>query len=273
VSSDDGLSAGRLAYREAMPAEDAGRPPVLAVHGFPETSHMWRHLLPAVAAAGRRAIAPDLLGYGDSEPDPPATWQRHVEALGEFADALELERVVLVVHDWGGLIGLRWACENPERVAGLLISDSGFFPDGRWHGMAEGLRTEGQGEQMVEALDRAALGAVLSASNPGFDEATVDEYFKAFSTPQRRAGVLEMYRSGDFTELERYDGALAGLGVPTLLIWGEDDPFSPVAGAHRFQREIPDARLEVIAGSGHFVWADAPERAVELAVGWLAELP
>jgi haloalkane dehalogenase len=61
--------------------------------------------------------------------------------------------------------------------------------------------------------------------------------------------------------------------VPTLLIWGEDDPFSPVAGAHRFQREIPDARLEVIAGSGHFVWADAPERAVELAVGWLAELP
>lgn len=272
MGSDDVITAGRLAYREAVPAEGSSKPPVLALHGFPETSFMWRHLLPAVAATGRRAIAPDLLGYGDSEPDSPATWERHVEALGEFVDELGLQRVVLVVHDWGGLIGLRWACENPDRIAALLISDTGFFPDGRWHGMAEGLRTQGQGEQMVEGLDRDALGGVLGASSPGFEEAAVDEYFKAFTTPEGRAGVLEMYRSGDFSELERYDGALAGIGVPTLLIWGEDDAFAPVAGAHRFQREIPDARLEVIGGAGHFVWADEPERAVELATGWLESI-
>ena len=272
MRSDDVLSGGRLAYREAVPGEDSGAPPVLAIHGFPETSYMWRHLLPAVAVAGRRAVAPDLIGYGDSEPDPPATWARHVEALGEFADELGLERVVLVVHDWGGLIGLRWACENPERIAGLLISDTGFFPDGRWHGMAEGLRAEGQGEQMVEALDRQAFGAVMEASASGFDKTVVDEYFKSFSTAERRAGVLAMYRSGDFSELERHEGALAALGVPALLIWGEDDAFAPVAGAHRFQREIPGSRLEVIEGAGHFVWADAPERTVELATGWLAEI-
>jgi haloalkane dehalogenase len=255
-----------------MPESDAGEPPVLAVHGFPETSYMWRHLLGAVAATGRHAIAPDLIGYGDSEPDPPATWQRHVDALGEFADALGLERVVLVVHDWGGLIGLRWACENPERIAGLLISDTGFFPDGRWHGMAKGLRTEGQGEQMVEALDRETLGTVMAAMGSGFEDAAVDECFKAFSTPERRAGVLELYRSGDFAELERYDGALDRLGVPTLLLWGEDDAFAPVAGAHRFQREIPGSRLEVIAGAGHFVWSDEPGRTVELAASWLTEI-
>ena len=137
--------------------------------------------------------------------------------------------------------------------------------------MAKGLRTEGQGEQMVEALDRQAFGAVMDASGNGFDEATVDEYFKAFSTPARRSGVLELYRSGDFSELERHEGALAALGVPTLLIWGEDDAFAPLGGAHRLHRDIPGARLEVIAGAGHFVWADEPERTVELATGWLAE--
>lgn len=269
MGSDDVRSGSRLAYREAAPAEEAGKAPVVAVHGFPESSYMWRGLLPAVAANGRRAIAPDLLGYGDSEADPPATWERHVEALGELIDELGLERIVLIVHDWGGLIALRWACENPERVAGLAISATGFFPDGRWHGMAEGLRTEGQGEQMLGALDREAFGGLMAASSEGFDTATVDEYFKAFSTPERRAGILEMYRSGDFAKLEPYEGKLAAIEVPSLLLWGEDDAFAPVGGAHRFAKQLHDARLEVIAGAGHFVFADEPERSVELVCDWL----
>ncbi len=233
---------------------------MLLLHGFPETSFMWREMLPAVAATGRRAIAPDLLGYGDSPPDSPATWERHIEALDEFVTALDPGPLVLVVHDWGGLIGLRWAANNPERIAALVISDSGFFPDGRWHGMAEGLRTETQGEQMVGAVDRAALGQIMAADGSGFTEEAIDEYFKAFTTPDRRAGILEMYRSGDFEKLEPERGKLAALGVPTLLLWGEEDRFAPVAGAYRFEKEIPHAELVVISGAGHFVWSDAPQR-------------
>ena len=70
--------AAGLAYRQQGPADG---PPVLLVHGYPESSYMWNHALQALGDAGMRAIAPDLAGYGDSEPDPPGTWERHVESL------------------------------------------------------------------------------------------------------------------------------------------------------------------------------------------------
>jgi haloalkane dehalogenase len=261
--------AGRLAFRELEPEGDPLGDPVLLVHGFPETSRMWQEMMPAVAEAGRRAIAPDLLGFGDSEPDPPGTWERHVEALEEFVEALGLDRVALVMHDWGGLIGLRWACDHPGRVSGLVISDTGFFADGRWHGIAEGLRTPEQGEQMLEAIDREAFGGMMAANGGGFDEATLDEYFKAFSSPERRAGVLELYRSGDFEKLEPYRGRLAQLGVPVLLLWGERDEMAPVGGAHRFKKEIPGAELEVLRGAGHFIYADEPRQCAAILRDWL----
>jgi len=83
---------------------------------------------------------PDLPGFGDSPPEAPCTWERQIEAVERFRLEAGLEQVVLVVHDWGGLIGLRWACEHPVLVRGLVISGTGFFPDGMWHGLAEGLR-------------------------------------------------------------------------------------------------------------------------------------
>src|SRR3954452_18176132 len=95
-----------LHHREAG---DPGDPAVLLVHGYPESSYMWRDVLPALAAAGFYALAPDLPGYGDSEADPSGTWERHVEALERFRAQHGLDTLALVVHDWGGLIGLRWA--------------------------------------------------------------------------------------------------------------------------------------------------------------------
>jgi alpha-beta hydrolase superfamily lysophospholipase len=84
----DGVGhAAGLAYRAAG---DSAARVVLLVHGYPESSHMWQQALPGLAAAGWRAIAPDLPGYGDSEPDPPGTWERHVEALARFVDELQL---------------------------------------------------------------------------------------------------------------------------------------------------------------------------------------
>lgn len=262
--------AGRLAYREIEPEGDPRGDPVLLIHGFPESSFMWREILPAIAEAGRRAIAPDLLGYGDSEPDPPGNWERQIEALAEFVEALGLDRLTLVVHDWGGLIGLRWACDHPERVSGLVISDTGFFADGKWHGMAAGLRTPDQGEQMLEGLDRESFGALMRASKAKFAERALDEYFKCFSTPERRAGILELYRSGDFAKLAPYKGKLAKLGVPVLLLWGERDEFAPVAGAHRLKREIPGAELEILRGAGHFVYADEPDQCAAILRDWLS---
>lgn len=257
------LAAG-LSYRESGPADG---PVALLLHGFPESSYMWDGLMQPVADAGWRAVAPDFAGFGDSPPDPPGTWERHVESVERFRQELEIERCVPVMHDWGGLIGLRWACEHPDAVAALVISATGFFPDGKWHGMAKALKEPGTGEQVMDGFTREGFEAVMRGSSSGMTDEAISEYWKAFADEARRAGVLELYRSGDFSKLERYD--LAGLGVPTLLVWGEDDEFAPVAGAHRFERELPDTELVVVEGARHFVWEDAPERCADALTDFL----
>src|SRR5688572_33003321 len=103
-----------IAYREVLPdAWEDGGPVALAVHGYPTSSYLWRSVLPKLAAAGYRAVAPDLPGFGDSPADLPGTWERQIGHLERFRQALGIERVALLVHDWGGLIGLRWACDHP----------------------------------------------------------------------------------------------------------------------------------------------------------------
>jgi haloalkane dehalogenase len=182
-----------------------------------------------------------------------------------------IERCVLAVHDWGGLIGLRWACEHPDAVEALVISSTGFFPDGQWHGMADALRTPGVGEQVVDGIDRDGFAGLLGSLSTGIGDDAVDEYFKALADEPRRRGLLELYRSGDFEKVAEY--RLADLAVPTLLVWGANDEFAPVAGAHRFDRELPDTELVVVDGAGHFVWEDAPEACAEAVVRFLARIP
>ena len=259
-----------LVHREARPENPSDVPPVVCLHGWPESARMWDTTLSLVADAGRHALAPDLPGYGASPVVRPATWAMHMDAFEEWRREQELDRVVLVVHDWGGLIGLRWACDHPEAVAGLVISDSGFFPDGKWHGMAEVMRTPGEGEKLIEGLDEQGFVELMRSASKGMTDAAIASYWEAFSTEERRAAQLELYRSGDFSELEPYVGKLAALQVPTLLLWGADDPFAPIAGAHRLQTEIPHAELEVIAGAGHFVAEDEPERYAAAVVAFLA---
>ena len=235
---------------------------MLALHGYPESSWVWRKALEAAAAEGWRGIAPDLPGFGDSPPARPGTWERHVEGLARLHEGLELGPVVLMAHDWGGLIGLRWACDNPGVVRALVLSATGFFPDGRWHGMARSLRAEGSGEQLVAEMTRQSFGALMEWASREIDRRTIDEFWKCFDGDERRRAQLELYRSGDFEKLEPYAGQLGELGVPMLLLWGEEDQFAPLTGAHRFRSEIPGAELVMLEGVGHFVWIDASQRAL-----------
>ncbi len=258
-----------IAYREAGPADG---PSVLMVHGYPSSSFMWRRPLAALGEAGWHAIAPDLPGFGDSEPDRPGTWERQVESLERFRAGLNLENVLLVVHDWGGLIGLRWACDHPGAVRALAISNSGFFPDGKWHGMAKSMRTPGEGEQFMDNASPELLRMALGQLSTGMTAEDHAECWKCLSTPDRRAGILDLYRSGDFEKLEAYDGKLAELGVPAKIVWAEEDDFAPVAGAHRLAAEIPGAELAVIEGARHFLVEDQPERYCEELVAFARSL-
>jgi len=260
---------GEIAYREALPDGAESGPPVLLVHGFPESSRMWVPVMEALAGAGRRCVAPDLYGLGDSADDGAATFERNLEAFSGLHRGLGLGRVALVVHDWGGFIGLAWACEHPDEVEALVISDAGFFSDGRWHGMAEAMRGE-QGEELIAALDRDGFAGLLrSSAGEGFDDETIAAYWRPFEHGRGRRATLEFYRSMDFEKLEPYDGKLGELGVPTLLLWGEEDPFASLAAARRFEREIPGAMLVVIEGAGHFVYDEEPERCAREVVAFL----
>ena len=254
---NDGRAAG-LAYRAAGP-EDG--PAVVLVHGYPESSYMWRHALPALGDAGWRALAPDLPGYGDSEPDPPGTWEHHIEALDRFVDKLKPGPVVLVTHDWGVPIGLRWACDKPGAARALIISDGGFFSDRRWHDLANAMRTPGEGERLIAAYTREGFGQALAAVSSGMTEDALDQYWKAFDGDVRRQGHLELYRSGDFAKLIPYEGRVAELALPTLILWGAQDRFASVKMAHRFSDEIPGSERVIFEEAGHFVWEDEPERA------------
>jgi haloalkane dehalogenase len=268
VSEVELKRSGRFAYREAASENPTGSA-VLCLHGFPESSYMWNHVLAALADAGRRAIAPDLPAFGDSDPDPPGTWEQVTDAVEEFRLALGLERVALVMHDWGGLIGLRWACDHPGAADALVISSTGFFPDGRWHGMANALREEGQGEQVLEALERDAFASMLQSFSAGFDEQATDEYWKPFESEAGRQAVLTFYRTCEFSKLEAYEGKLEALSLPALILWGEKDDFAPLGGAHRFKKQLPKSELVVIEGAGHFVYDDEPERTARQVVEFL----
>lgn len=258
---------GEIAYREAAPTQERGDP-VLLVHGFPGSSYMWTTLMQDLAGAGRRAIAPDLAGFGDSPPDRPSTWERHVDAMERFREAVGLERVALVVHDWGGLIGLRWACDNPGVATAIVASGTGFFADGKWHGLASMLRTPGEGERLVSEIDRPGMASMLSATGR-FSDREIAESFKTFETDDGRQSVLELYRSGDFDKLEPYRGKLAALDVPVLALWGAEDVFAPPASAFRFRKEVPGTEVVVVEDAGHFVFADDPEACRREVLGFL----
>jgi haloalkane dehalogenase len=257
---------GEIPYREALPDGEPSGDPVLLAHGFPESSLMWEPVMRRLAEAGRRSLAADLYCLGDSADPGPATFERNREALAQFHQALGLGRVALVVHDWGGFVGLAWACEHPDAVSALVISDTGFFSDGRWHGMAKAMRSD-QGEELIAALDRDGFAALLQSS-ADFSEEAIDAYWRPFAEGRGREATLEFYRSMDFEKLAPYEGKLGELGVPTLLLWGERDQFAPMGGARRFEREIPGAELLAL-DADHFVYDELPERCADEVAGFL----
>ena len=192
---------------------------------------------------GAGASRPTSIGLGDSTDRRPGDLRAQPRGAwtGSCA-ALDLGRVALVVHDWGGFVGLAWACDHPDRIEALVISDTGFFTDGKWHGMAEAVR----GEQGEETRRGARPRRVRRAAARAGDHASTTR--RSTHTGRRSPTGAGSGRRSSSTarwtsqKLEPWQGKLAELGVPTLLLWGaEDDPFAPLGGARRFEREIPGA--------------------------------
>ena len=289
------MSTRRIDVGEVrLSVTEAGDPsgePVVLLHGFPETSHSWRHQLPALAAAGYHAVAPDLRGYGGS--DRPAAVDAYAapKLVGDVAGlirALGHESAHLVGHDWGG--GLAWALAGtrPEMVRSLTILNA---PVGV---VSARLRRE-------DPAQRAKSWYMLLFQFPGVAETWLSQDDFA----NLRQFVFDDAAPGTFPEEDREilvdalrrDGALTAalnwyranmpaaswlreppdppeVTVPTLIIWGEaDSNMGPVLLERSAATVTGPLRVELLPGVSHWVPEEVPDRVNGLLVDFLGALP
>ncbi len=265
----DGL---RLAH-----LDEGDGPPVVFFHGEPTWSFLWRKVIPPVRDAGFRCIAPDLPGFGRSDKPIDLDWytyDRHVAMIAPLLAELDLRGATVVVHDWGGPIGLRLAVEHPERIARLVILDTGLFTGHQkmtaaWQAFRDFVeRTEDLpvGFLVQGACAQPPPAEVIAAYDAPYPSAAAKAGARAFplliprapDAPGAAAGrrVLEALRE------DRRD---------KLILWADSDPVLPLEVGRRFAASLGAEVDHVIAGASHFLQEDAGERIGALIADWLGD--
>jgi pimeloyl-ACP methyl ester carboxylesterase len=257
---------------QAGPAEASEA--VVFVHGNPGSADDWVGLAAAAARAGKRAVAFDLPDFGDTV--APDGFAHDVPGYAGFVDAalkeLGVERAHLVLHDFGGPIGLYWAAAHPDTVASVTLIDTGMLPGYRWHSLARIWRTPVLGELFQATATRPAFRLLLNRNEPrGLPREFVEAMYDHYDSRTRKA-VLALYRATDDPGgmSEALVGVFAGREIPALVIWGEHDAYLPSSYAARQREAFPAADVHVLPASGHWPFADAPETVGRLLAEFLA---
>jgi pimeloyl-ACP methyl ester carboxylesterase len=244
--------------------------PTLFLHGVPDSGEMWLPLIRRLESR-YRCLAPDLPGLGRST--APADFDLSHENKARFVDellnALEIvEPVNLIVHDFGGHYGLAWAVTHPDRVRRLAIFSTSFFPDYRWHPGAQMWRIPVLGELNLATMPRGMWRATLKSASPALpDEVINNGYELSIKNPAVRQMILRLYRTTDPKGFASWEQKLLALTkkAPTLVLWGDRDPFIAKAFADRFGgqvRHFPD--------NSHWLPVEAPEAVAEALLEFLA---
>ncbi|GAA1823585.1 haloalkane dehalogenase [Agromyces salentinus] len=261
-------------------------PTFVFLHGNPGSSHQWRGVIERFG--GGRLLAPDLIGMGRSgKPDLAYDFADHARYLDAWFDAVGVERVVLVGHDWGGALAFDWASRHPERVLGIAFFESIVKPM-EWGDLSpqarersELVRTPGPGEERVLTTDafirQAYTGGVLTP----VEGADLDAYLAPFPTPASRRPVLawarQMPLGGEpralVDRIEAYDRWLATSdGVPKLLLTFTGSPTLLIDEAMAAWCAASIAALEIVDGgpAGHHAQEDRPD-AIAAEIGRWAD--
>ncbi|MDQ3977930.1 MAG: alpha/beta hydrolase [Actinomycetota bacterium] len=243
----------------------------MLLHGFPQSSYEWRHLLPVLAEAGFRALAPDQRGYSPGA-RPEEVEAYHVDQLVAdalaIADHLGWARFHLIGHDWGAVVGWTIAARHPERLRTLTVlsvphplayvqalgSESGDQASrSRYIGL---LQQEELAERLLLAGECAGLRA-LFANTAFHDRPAMDHYVERLCDPAALTAVLNWYRALDLA-------SIAGVGpvaVPTLYVWSTDDPAIGPEAAERTEYHMAGPyRFEVLEGVSHWIPEDVPDQ-------------
>jgi pimeloyl-ACP methyl ester carboxylesterase len=255
---------------------ELAREAVVFVHGNPGSADDWEALGQACAEQGLRAVAPDMPDFGETA--APAGFDHTVAGYAAFLDhvlqAVGVERAHLVLHDFGGPFGLVWAAAHPERLASVTLIDTGVLPGYKWHRMAKIWRTPVIGELFQAISSKAAMKRALAAAEPkGLPEEFMDRMVDQYDRRTKKA-VLKLYRSTDEpgAAATEFSAWMAPKDIPALVVWGKGDSYLPHSYAERQREAFPSAEVHVLPDSGHWPFADAPEKVRELLVGFLGRV-
>jgi haloalkane dehalogenase len=251
--------------------------PIVCFHGEPSWSYLYRHMLPPLVAGGHRVVCPDLVGFGRSDKPTDLGWysyDRHCEHVSGLLGQLDLDGATVVVQDWGGPIGLRWAVENADRVDRLAILNTGLFT-GR---VSKGFL---QWRAFAEQNPDLPVGVVLQgATTTELAPEVVAAYEAPFPNAESKAGAatfpLLVPIDGDApgaTEMTAVMDALSRWEKPALVAFSDSDPVFPSPKAGQvFVDLIPGAGEQVvIEGGGHFLQEDRGPELAAVLIGFLGD--
>jgi pimeloyl-ACP methyl ester carboxylesterase len=234
--------------------------PTLFLHGIPDSSDVWKDVTEVVSGS-YRCVAPDLPGFGKSA--IPAGFEVTLDGMAEFIDAFITalgitEPINLVVHDIGGPYGLAWAVRHPAKVRHIAIMNTVFQPEYRWHRYGRICRTPILGELMQLLTSQSGLARELRGSS-GLSKPSrehVNATYRSFTSPVRRM-VLRLYRGLDPQVFAKWESDLRSLAakVPSLVMWGDRDPYIASAFAERFGAQ----QVRHFPHCGHWPQVEIPD--------------
>lgn len=257
--------------------EGQGDEVVLMLHGEPSWSFLYRKMIPVFAKAGMRAIAPDLIGFGRSDKlaeKSDYSYQKHVDWIAAFVTQLDLRNITLFCQDWGGLIGLRVAAENPNRFSRIVAANTGL-PIGNIK-MPEAFM---QWREFSQTSPHFDVGRIIQrATNSALSEEVIGAYNAPFPDDSYKAGsrifpaLVPITPDDPAVPANRAAWAvLMQWKKPFLTLFSDNDPITK-GGEKFFQQVIPGAKgqpHEIIPDAGHFLQEDKGEEIAQKVVAWV----
>lgn len=253
----------------------AGRPLVL-VHGSNASLHTWEPWVQRLTAKGYRVITLDLPAHGLSGPTPQGqyTGAAYVGIVEQLVDRLGLSRFALGGNSMGGGVAWRYAVRHPDRLSALILVDASGQPQPKGSSPPLGFRLA----RVPVARDILATVTPRSLIEKSFRQsvsnqaiatpAMVDRYWELLLYPGNRRATVQ--RFGQYSGDDGAAARLAGLKVPTLILWGREDKLIPVSVAAWFNRQIPGSRIAILDGIGHIPMEEAPDRSLAPVLDLLA---
>lgn len=260
-------------------------PPVVLLHGWPQTGECWREVASALARR-HRVLVPDLPGYGRSDAPSAFDAATLARSIVAFADAVGAPRFAVAGHDWGGSITFRLATHHADAIDRFAVINAPFRKlDLRrgWHFLLFNVPVLPEvvwalaGDRWIDTVHRRA-----SAHPERFDDEVLAPYREAFRSPERRRSSLAYYRTVTRQTLARMVRARLPGGAnaprpeprriesPAMIVWGMRDPALPVQILQGISHDIPHARIERLEDCGHFVPDECPAALAALLMDFLA---